>query len=47
LQIGTEEFWNYDDNEPMKPLPIPNPLPSDPRYREDLVWLRRGNEDYA
>ena len=33
--------------EPMKPIPIPNPLKSDPRYREDLIWLKRGNENYA
>lgn len=33
--------------EPMKPIPIANPLKSDPRYREDLLWLRRRNEDFA
>lgn len=33
--------------DPMKPIPIPNPLQSDPRYREDLIWLKRENEAYA
>lgn len=23
------------------------PLPSDGRFREDLIWLRYGNEEYA
>jgi len=26
---------------------IPNPLPSDCRYREDMIWLYRKNEDQA
>ena len=26
---------------------IKNPLPSDSRFREDLIWLFYGNEEYA
>lgn len=32
---------------PLRPIGIPNPLPSDPRFREDLIWLKREKEDYA
>lgn len=41
------EYWNIDTMEPMKAQPIPNALHSDPRYREDLIWLKRENESYA
>eukprot|EP00347_Sterkiella_histriomuscorum_P010009 403339035 len=47
LTIGGQEYWNIDTMEPMKALPIPNALPSDPRYREDLIWLKRDNENYS
>lgn len=26
---------------------VQNPLPSDIRFREDLMWLFYGNEEYA
>ena len=47
LVIGCKEYWNIETNHPHRPVPIPNPLPSDPRYREDLVWLKKENENYA
>lgn len=47
LVIDNKEYWNMKTMEPMKPIPIPNPLQSDPRYREDLLWLKRGNENHA
>ena len=47
LIIGEEEIWNVDRNKADKIVPIPNAMPSDSRFREDLIWLRRGNEDYA
>ena len=31
----------------MKAIPVPNPLLSDPRYREDLIWLKKENESYS
>jgi len=47
LFIGEQEFWNKATVESSKLLPLANPLPSDPRYREDLIWLKRKNEEYA
>ena len=47
LIIDGQEYWHIDKMEPMLPYPIPNSLPSDPRYREDLIWLRRENENNA
>ena len=47
LIIGDSKYWSSSDTSLIKPMPIPNPLPSDPRYREDLIWLKRGNEEYA
>lgn len=47
LVIDDKEYWHIDKIEPLLPIPIPNSLPSDPRYREDMIWLRRENENYA
>ena len=47
LLIGGQEYWNIETMLPMKALPIPNALPSDPRYREDLIWLKRENESFS
>ncbi|CDW89898.1 UNKNOWN [Stylonychia lemnae] len=47
LLIDNKEYWNIDQMEPMKAFPVPNPLPSDARYREDLIWLKKENENYA
>lgn len=47
LIIDDEEFWNIETMEPFKVLPLPNVLPTDPRYREDLIWLKKGNETFA
>jgi len=47
LIIDEKEYWNIEKMEPYKAMPIPNALPSDPRYREDLIWLRKDNEAYA
>jgi hypothetical protein len=47
IEIGDTEYWSNDNYQPRKAMPMPNVIPSDPRYREDLVWLKRGNEEYA
>ncbi len=47
LLIDGKEYWNIETMEPYKALPVPNPLQSDPRYREDLIWLKKENEEYA
>lgn len=47
LVIGGKEYWNIEKNEPEHAIPIPNPLLSDPRYREDLIWLKKKNEEFS
>ena len=47
MYINNEKHWEIDEILPKRPIPHPNPLHSDPRYREDLIWLRRENEPYA
>jgi hypothetical protein len=47
LIIDNKEYWNIDQFEPMKAFPVPNSLPSDPRYREDLIWLKKENENFS
>jgi len=47
LIIGNEEIWNINRDKPVWHLPVKTPLPSDSRYREDLVWLKHGNSSYA
>lgn len=39
LKIGNNEIWNIDKFKPMRQKPVPNPIPSDCRFREDLIWL--------
>lgn len=49
LLIDGKEVWSFltmGESEGVKQLrtiPMPNPLASDCRFREDLTWLRRGN----
>jgi len=43
LVIGGKEYWDINKTEPKRPFPLPNPLPSDVRYREDLLWLKKDN----
>lgn len=47
LKIDGKEYWNRDTHAPIKWVPAENALPSDNRYREDLIWLKRGNLEYA
>jgi hypothetical protein len=47
LTINDINYWNIDKMLPLKIKLPANPLPSDCRYREDLIWLRRGNIPYA
>lgn len=41
LLIGDQECWNIHSNHPCAISYIRQSLPSDWRYREDLLWLRR------
>jgi hypothetical protein len=46
MDFGNERYWDsrYIEPFPMQFVPV---LPSDSEYREDLVQLRRGNEEEA
>jgi len=47
VRIGDVTYWEMDK---IRPLPLKfkeSPLPTDWRYREDLIWLRRNNMDTA
>ena len=45
LRIDGVEWWDIDDPElrPQRHIPTRTCLPSDWRYREDLIYLFRGN----
>jgi len=43
LKFGDQEFWNIDKTLPKQAKPVEDPLPSDWRFREDLIWLKYGN----
>lgn len=47
LNIGGEETWNINRDVPTQFFPIEDPLPSDARYREDLIWVKRNNKKFA
>eukprot|EP00826_Nyctotherus_ovalis_P033105 TRINITY_DN2670_c0_g1_i3.p1 TRINITY_DN2670_c0_g1~~TRINITY_DN2670_c0_g1_i3.p1 ORF type:complete len:542 (+),score=101.09 TRINITY_DN2670_c0_g1_i3:1076-2701(+) len=47
INIDNAQYWNIDQVTPS-PLKFEgNPLPSDWRFREDIVWLRREKTEYA
>jgi hypothetical protein len=45
LQFDGKEYWNIDKYEPSWIKPSAHVLPSDGRYREDLIWLFRSFYD--
>lgn len=47
LQIDDMEYWNINVHFPIFHQFVLRPLPSDWRYREDLVWLSKGNSEYS
>ncbi len=34
-------YWKIKGNQPATVIPVNVPIPSDSRYREDLIWLKR------
>eukprot|EP00826_Nyctotherus_ovalis_P045740 TRINITY_DN5091_c0_g2_i1.p1 TRINITY_DN5091_c0_g2~~TRINITY_DN5091_c0_g2_i1.p1 ORF type:complete len:501 (-),score=132.62 TRINITY_DN5091_c0_g2_i1:126-1628(-) len=47
LKIGNQVYWDIEKVE-LPPLNFAkNPLPTDWRFREDLIWLRRGNTEIS
>ena len=47
LIMDGEEVWSLKQSPQTKSLSVPNPLFSDCRYREDLMWLRKNDLDKA
>lgn len=47
LTFGKEDYWNIDKQRPLRHVPVENPLPSDARFREDLLWLKYGENKNA
>ena len=47
LVVDGEQFWQIDRYHPYRFFPDPHCLPSDSRYREDLLWLQYGNLKYS
>ena len=37
LLFDGQEYWNIESDLPVRHLSVNNPLPSDARYREDLI----------
>lgn len=42
LDFDEKTYWHVDKFVPRQIMPIEYPLPSDGRFREDLIWLFRG-----
>mmetsp|Transcript_46488 Transcript_46488/g.75879 ORF Transcript_46488/g.75879 Transcript_46488/m.75879 type:complete len:395 (+) Transcript_46488:219-1403(+) len=42
-----EVLWDIKDTHPSHPIPLDHPLPSDSRFREDLITLIKGDFDEA
>lgn len=47
VEFDGVEYWNFDTHKIDRARPIANPLPSDYRFREDLLWLEYGDKDQA
>jgi hypothetical protein len=47
LLFDGEKAWDANVHQPVFHRFASHPLPSDWRYREDLIWLAKGNSDFA
>ena len=45
--IGGTTYWNINQHLPSSLIFHPNPLDTDWRYREDILWLRRQHEQHS
>ena len=43
LIIDGKEYWNIDKQRPSNCKPVKDPIPSDVRFREDMIWLKYGS----
>lgn len=47
LEFDEVQYWNFDSAEVVRAEPIQNPIPSDYRFREDLLWLEYGDKEQS
>ena len=47
LEIDGAKYWDIDSDEPERARPLEEVIPSDWRFREDLLWLRYGDMKIA
>lgn len=47
LYFGETKWWDINEQTPVRTIPVENPLCSDWRYREDLIWVKRGDRKIA
>ena len=47
IQINDKTYWNINENIPEYIKPVKHSLPSDGRYREDLIWLYRSINNFS
>ena len=47
LNFGNEKAWDIDETVPLRQVPVEDVLPSDWRFREDLIWLFREEVEIA
>eukprot|EP01092_Planopodium_desertum_P009530 TRINITY_DN40803_c0_g4_i1.p1 TRINITY_DN40803_c0_g4~~TRINITY_DN40803_c0_g4_i1.p1 ORF type:complete len:386 (-),score=76.88 TRINITY_DN40803_c0_g4_i1:62-1063(-) len=48
VEFDGKSYWSYkDEGEKHKPIPVEDPLPSDSRFREDLIYLLKGETTEA
>lgn len=41
IQWDQVEYFSFDQTRAMRHTPVDHPIPSDCRYREDIVWVKR------
>jgi len=48
LEIGGKKYWDIDEDRPYRQInDMEGVLPSDWRYREDLLWLKYSQQKIA
>jgi len=48
VQFDGKNYWDWQSNLPRSvPTPVDDPLPSDCRFREDVIYLAKGDIDSA
>lgn len=47
ITFDGQKYWELTKYKPQPQRATKNPLPSDWRFREDLIWLKYKKEPYA